>query len=593
MAARERTDPTTAANASHRLRELQALLGAMRFSGAFTDLERVCPPQSLAAMMQAESAGHSEATAKLLSPCLLALTTIPPPPAGSTPGPAPAIGQPQGPSYPPIPPSPPMAGRMQPGSFPPPGFQPGQPGASSAGSPALPAARKPVAVSVELPTTAEKLYVTPAVAVGASGQQPDFRVTTVAALGRTARITLTDVPVFIEESAPTTTPPTPAQRQASAFGAHPATYRGETPPFALAADLGIGWHRAAAWWVDIQSDADLQAGRFDFSRLDAQLSGLPPGMQVMLTIMLSARLRQDQPGGAPGAAGPLVVKADGEWALGPSPAAYDAFVKALVTRYGKYPPAGVSRVSYWQFENELDLSRARSDAPGYAALQARTYAQIKAVDPKATVLIGGVSGEDFSRNFEAYYQPVLRLLAGKGFDVFDIHFFGRAGDYRELAAMYAQTRRALDAAGFSRIPIWMTETATYTGAPASPPGLPPQSEDEQAAELARRAVYALGLGIRKVFWAMVREGFHHQNNMFDHVGLTTDARVTPNVPEGRPKAAYATYRLLCAKLAGLDVPPTRLSLGLGVFAYRFTGSGGRAVILAWADPRPDTEPVPR
>lgn len=584
MAARERTDPTTAANASHRLRELQALFGAMRFSGAFTGLERACPPQSLAAMMQAESAGHSEATAKLLAPCLLALPTIPAPTEGATPGPAPAIGQPQGPSYPPIPPSPPLAGRMPPGAFPPPGFQPGQP---SAGPTARPPARKPVAVSVELPTTADTLYVTPAVAVAGFGQQPDFRVTTVAALGRTARISLTDVPVFLEESTPQTTPPTPAQRQASAFGAHPATYRGETPPFALAADLGIGWHRAVAWWVDIQSDADLPAGRFDFSRLDAELSGLPPGMQAMLTIMLPARLRQDQSCAPPGLPGPAVVKADGEWTLGPSPAAYDAFVKALVTRYGKHPPAGVSRVSCWQFENELDLSRARSDAAGYAALQARTYAQIKAVDPKATVLIGGVSGEEFSRNFETYYQPVLRRLAGKGFDVFDIHLFGRAGDYRELAAMYAQARQALDAAGYSRTPIWMTETATYSGAPATPPGLPPQSEDEQAAELVRRAVFALGLGIQKVFWAMVREGFHHQNNMFDHVGLTTDIRVSPNVPEGRPKAAYAAYRLLCAKLAGLDPMPTRLSLGPDVFAYRFTGPGGRAVIVAWADPRPE------
>lgn len=602
MAARERTDPTTAANAAHRLRELQALCGAMRFSGAFTGLERLCPPQAMASMMQAQSAGHSEATATLLSPCLLALGTVTPPSGTAAPGPAPAAGQPQGPSYPPIAASPPAAGRMPPGSLPPTGFRPGQavppgqpgqprqlgqPGAPAAGPMARPPAKEPVAVSVDLPTTAAQLFVTPAVAVGAPGQQPDFRTTTVAASGRTARITLTDVPVFLEESTPKTTPPTPAQRQASPFGAHPATFRGETPPFALAADLGLGWHRAVAWWVDIQSDADLTAGRFDFSRLDAQLSGLPPGLQVMLTIMLPARLRQDQPGGAPGMPGPLVVKADGEWTLGPAPAAYDAFVKALVTRYGKRPPAGVARVACWQFENELDLSRARSDAPGYARLLARTSALIKAVDPKATVLIGGVSGEDFSRNFEAYYQPVLRLLAGKGFDAFDIHFFGRAGDYRELAAMVGQTRQALDAAGFARTPIWMTETATYSGAPATPPGLPPQSEEEQAAELIRRAVYALGLGIRKVFWAMVREGFHHQNNMFDHVGLTTDPRVTPEAPQGRPKAAYAAYRLLCAKLAGLDSLPTRLPLGPDVFAYRFTGPGGRAVIVAWADPRPE------
>ena len=225
--------------------------------------------------------------------------------------------------------------------------QPGPPGAQASGPTPRPPTQKPVAVSVELSTTADALFVTPAVAVGISSrQQADVRAATVAALGRTARITLTDIPVFIEESAPQTTSPTPAQRQASPFGAHPATFRGENPPFALAADLGIGWHRAVAWWVDIQSDADLAAGRFDFSRLDAQLAGLPPGMQVMLTIMLPTRLRQDQAGGgAPGQPAPLAVKADGNWTLGPPPAAYDAFVKALVNRYGKRPPAGVPRVS--------------------------------------------------------------------------------------------------------------------------------------------------------------------------------------------------------------------------------------------------------
>ncbi len=588
IAARERSEPTDAANAPARLRELQDLFGAMRFSGAFTGLEQVCPPATLSAMMRASQAGTPEALPPLLHPCLLALGTLgrldgqgaqPAPAQGAPlPGPGPlaqapgAPGQPLG-GAPARPPLPGTAGRPA---------LPAAPGAAQAPT----APRPPVALTVSLPTTAARLTVSPAVPTMVDGA-PQFPATTVTASGGHATLTLSDTPVFIEET-PRETPPTPAERLASPFGAHPATFRGENPPFALAHDLGLGWHRGVAWWVDIQSDADLAAGRFDFSRLDAQLAAMGSNMRAMLTIMLPARLRQDgqAPPVAPGAPGPLAVKADGSWALGPSPAAYDAFVTALVTRYGAHPPRGVARVAAWQFENELDLSRARNDAAGFAALALRTERLIKKADPKAKVLLAGVSGEDFSRNFEAYYVPVLEKLHGRGFDVFDLHLFGRAGDYRELAPMTATARKALDATGFSRVPLWMTETATYSGAPAAPPGLNPQSEGEQAAELVRRGVYALSLGVQKVFWAMLREGFRFRGDLFDHAGLTTDPRVSPDRPDGSPKLAFFTYRRLCAKLAGCAPKPEALSLGPGAYAYRFHAPDGRTVVVAWADPRP-------
>ena len=588
IAARERSEPTDAANAPTRLRELQDLFGAMRFSGAFTGLEQICPPASLAAMMRASQAGTPEVLPPLLHPCLLALGAL-----GRLDGqdaqPAPAQGAP-------LPgPGPVAQAQGAPGQLL--GGTPGRPPLpGTAGRPALPAApgvaqgptapRPPVALTVSLPTTAARLTVSPAVPTMVDGA-PQFPATTVTASGGHATLTLSDTPVFIEET-PRETPPTPAERLASPFGAHPATFRGENPPFALAHDLGLGWHRGVAWWVDIQSDADLAAGRFDFARLDAQLAAMGSNMRAMLTIMLPARLRQDGqvPPVAPGAPGPLAVKADGSWALGPSPAAYDAFVAALVARYGARPPRGVARVAYWQFENELDLSRARNDAAGFAALALRTERLIKKADPKAKVLLAGVSGEDFPRNFAAYYVPVLEKLHGRGFDVFDLHLFGRAGDYRELAAMTATARKALDATGFSRVPLWMTETATYSGAPASPPGLTPQTEEDQAGELVRRGVYALSLGVEKVFWAMVREGFRFRGDLFDHAGLTTDPRVSPGRPDGSPKLAFFTYRRLCAKLAGCAPRPEALQLGPGAYAYRFRAPGGRTVVVAWADPRP-------
>lgn len=553
MAAREHTDPTTAANAVDRLRALQDLFGAMHYSGAFVGLERICPPRRLEEMMQAVSAGRSEALPSLLSPCLLALGTLGPLTTDQTTGPSPGQSSSQTQSQ--------TTDQTQSQS-------PGQ------------SKKRPVSVTVSLPTSAARLAITPAVPVAAGDAADAFPVTFAAAQQGTVRLTLTDRPVYIEET-PKTTPPGPAERRASPFGAHPATYRGETPPFALADAIGLGWHRGVAWWVDIQSDADLAAGRFDFSRLDAELAALSPDMQALITIMLPARLRADGPQGALRRSDDPKVESEGKWALAPGEAAYEAFVRALVTRYGRNPPAGLPRVAFWQVENELDLSRARSDAAGYARLLTRTRAVIKAVDPAATVLAAGVSGEDPEANFTRAYLPLLRRLGGQGMDAFDMHFFGRCGDYKALAGYYALVRRSLDATGFSGLPVWMTETGTYSGAPA---GLPPQTEDEQAAELVRTGVTALGLGVRKVFWAMVREGFHFQNDRFDHMGLTTDARVSPQRPDGRPKQAFFTFRLLCAKLAGCDPTPQRLSLGPAVHAYRFRTPQGRQVLVAWADP---------
>ncbi len=572
-----------------RLRQFQNLLGAMRFSGAFVGLEKICPPQAMAGMMRDVSDKRPEAVAKALSPCLAALATIGRLSEGQTqalsqsgPGAGPAAGPPH------VPPGAP--GR------------PAGPPAAAAAAPA-PAAEKPAArpVTVHLPVTAPEVFVTPAVpptslsaASGTAITDPDaaFAPTRVTASSGQALLTLTDAPVFVE-AAPRTAPPTPSELAASPFGAHPATYRGESPPFALAKDLGLGWHRASVWWVEIQSDEDVAAGRFRFERMDAMLAGLAPGMQALLTIMLPARLAQDAAleavglgGPGPMGGGPLAVKADGKWDLKYPEAKYEAFVRELVTRYALHPPAGIRPVRYWQFENELDLSRARSDAPGYARLMERTYAVIKSVDKNAVVLMGGVSGEDFARNFEQYYLPALRLLRGRSMDAFDLHFYGRVGDYKELESYFRAVRQGLSNAGFPSVPVWMTETGTYTDSPAIPPGLPPQTEAGQAAELVRRGVFALGLGIPKVFWAMVREGFHFQNNMFDHDGLTYDPRVSPDKPDGGRKLAYFAYRLLCAKLAGCDPKPKRLDLGPGVYAYQFTGQGGRNVVVAWADPGP-------
>ncbi len=460
--------------------------------------------------------------------------------------------------------------------------------AAFAATSAVPQATPQVAPrSVQVEAAGEYVTVTRAVPTVETGAAlgdfaAAFETTQVPVEEGFAEIIVDGTPVFVEER-PRLAPPPDLSPDENPYGVHPATFEGETPPFAHAQELGLGWNRGAtAWWREIQDDAAIRAGRYDFAQLDAQLASTPEAMATLVNIMLPERLAGDTPRRA-GAPPPPPAHAAGDrtWTLKHDPETYEAFVQRLVQQLERHGER------HLQFENEFDLSRASHDPQGFARLMRRTCGAVKAANPEAFLVMGGFSGKDGAAGFARSYGPVLQALAALPplengapcMDAFDVHHFGQAHEWRRLEEVYTAARQTLDANGFAGVPIWMTEIGTYSGAIRQPPW-PPQSEAEQAAGLIKLLTTARGLGAPRTFWAWgMMEGFHHQDHLFDHTGLLHDGR-GGGTGRGVKKLAYASYRLLVAKTAGAPAAP--LHPGHGVHGAYFQREDGKVYVL-WAE----------
>lgn len=368
-------------------------------------------------------------------------------------------------------------------------------------------------------------------------------------------------------------PAAPATRWNSPFGVHPASVPGPYP-YAFANDMGVRWTREPLYimWEAVQRDPS-QAS-YDFTPFDRIMASAPPGM-LFLWNLTTAPPDAMQRGSAHVAKGSYFPT---------RPEAYAAFVRATVARYGGKGAGGREPVKYWQVDNEP----APFKGSRYADLVRLTSQAVKAADPAAKVVLGGTAGfapaSDYIKGFDQVFRPYLHELRSGDFDVFDLHWFGDAtGDYKGLGPVTAHVRQALVEAGFSPdTELWVTETGTYSGSPKAIGGLGnrtfgPQTEAQQAADLVRRHVYALRLGVRKIFWAYgLLEGFKHDGGFFDHTGVLRQ--------DGGKKPAYYTYRLMTKFLEGAKLPPrVVLEEQDGANAYAFERPGGKTVVAAWSD----------
>jgi len=235
--------------------------------------------------------------------------------------------------------------------------------------------------------------------------------------------------------------------------------------------------------------------------------------------------------------------------------AYRNFVQAFVERYdgdGIDDAPTSSVVRYWQIGNEPDSPTEWTDTPENFALFVKESAEaIHLADPTAVVLIGGLARGLVG--LQDFYDTVFTTLDGYGgapyFDVFDVHWFATAmnNNYMGLDNVVVEIKNLFAAHGYGDLPIWVTETATYSD---TPDGWDPQTEDDHARDLARRLLHYRSLGMEKVFWTPLKE-FHDwkgvPNHYFDNTGLINNPLNDGNADE---KKAYYTYLLLASKLDG-------------------------------------------
>lgn len=372
----------------------------------------------------------------------------------------------------------------------------------------------------------------------------------------------------------------------SPFGIHPAV------PYEDANYIGIKWTRGLnnpyIFWFLVDPDmtgdprqfqwqgAARKPGKrngFDYDKL---IAANIAGLNILYNIEVEPRR--------------ISHRKLGSW-LPQDEEAYKTFVKEAVRRY--------SFIKYWQIGNEPIFNKRMSD---YGKFIAITYEAIKEANPQAKVLIGGVSGlgmpDDitiYKANFDRAYLPLLEDVARQKkrcFDIFDFHWFGRAGgDYKLTKGVYNHIR---DKIRQLNIPepeeYWITETGTYSGDPKPVHredrfvDFPYQSEKQQAIDLIKRYIYPLSFGVKKVFWAWgLREGFHHNEEFFDFTGLIYDGMYPYDQGRGVKKLSYYAYKKMVKVLEGSDWDNIQtIQEKDGIYIYKFTKQG-KPIWVAWND----------
>lgn len=295
-------------------------------------------------------------------------------------------------------------------------------------------------------------------------------------------------------------------------------------------DSGVRWVRANVAWSGVEPDAKGVLNHGWLADIDyAVTKARTAGMQVLMPFA----------DGVPywASADPAKYKdATGahwnKYWRPANPSDYADFVRTMVDRYKSM---GVHTYEVWNEPNHLRLWPSGPNAGEYKALLAAAYPVIKAADPQATVLMGGLSKNDYT-----YLESLYAAGAAPYFDAVAIHpYTGNVdpnwcwneGSTTRLAkdafCGIEEVRRTMEANGDSAKRVWVTEFgwSTTTG----PYGV---SEALQAtyltAALTKLQAYPF---VETAFWYNFRNNWFLNNDPADYEAnlglLRTDFSAKP------------------------------------------------------------------
>ena len=327
---------------------------------------------------------------------------------------------------------------------------------------------------------------------------------------------------------------------------------------------GVQWTREELPWDLIEPSNDSFSTLYDSAlKLTADKGFGIIGM--LLTTPSWARDRSCQ------APGPTY------WCPPANVAEYAQFAAWMVERYdgdGVNDAPGSPRIAAWQIWNEPNdpLLWPNIGAGGdarkqrYGEMLVAAYRAIKAADPSAVVLTGGVYIYDGSYcatttcdgfvDGLVFFDSVVRQVpaARDAFDVFAIHPYiptarPDAPEIPRLITVEGRIRSSRErlntSYGRPNAPIWITEMGWCTG-PGVCPGNVQVSEDQQANYLTRAMVIAQHNGVQHASWFQFEDAFNDPNREWANAAI-----VRRYDGAGYPaKPAYFAYRTLAQNLAG-------------------------------------------
>lgn len=227
---------------------------------------------------------------------------------------------------------------------------------------------------------------------------------------------------------------------------------------------GAGWVRANVNWADVER---VRKGRYDrrvLRRLDYAVKAM---RRARIKILMP--ISDGVPYWASGDPAKRVVRGERDWRRRHPPRDvrdYADFVRFVVKRYR---PHGVRVYEIWNEPNHDGFWEPEPDAAEYAQLLRAGHGAVKATDPGARVVLGGLSTSDYD-----YLAELYEAGAGRHFDVVAIHPYTggappkrcwRRGDGRldpDAFCAIREVRKTMEANGDAAKPIWLTEVGWTT-----------------------------------------------------------------------------------------------------------------------------------
>ncbi|WP_167911251.1 cellulase family glycosylhydrolase [Thermococcus sp. 21S7] len=209
------------------------------------------------------------------------------------------------------------------------------------------------------------------------------------------------------------------------------------------------------------------------------------------------------------------------------------------------------RITHWELWNEPDMGGFLKDPDGdgstaddYAEMLAHFYSGIKAGDPNAKVVLGGLANSKVEPSCEKDYLRKLLsdpdFPAGENFDVMNIHTNFRSPE--EIIEEIWETRAILREFSLEK-PLWITETS-YT--PVRRFQILPCYLGEEGFDryVHDALVVELNEGAEVVFWAALHDygPDRPESDPYKHSGLYTY--------DLKPKRAVEVFKELSEELGG-------------------------------------------
>ncbi len=276
---------------------------------------------------------------------------------------------------------------------------------------------------------------------------------------------------------------------------------------------------------------------------------------------------------------------------------FKRFIRDLVERYdgdGVDDAPGSPVVNFFEFFNEPDLTSTTyagdgwgywsGSAPGvggsgagYAQMLTAVFPEVKASNPNAKVLLGGLALEhsDFF-NFN-FLSEVLTAGGGNYFDIMNFHYYVAFESVwrlygKDILGKANYIRSILNGYGFQEKPFFVSESGEWSTESDACVIFFRRSEEVQAKYVPKLFVRALSdSNIKAVSWFIL------QDFGFDAGCDTTRGLIRAN---GSLKPSYYAYKTASDLLSAASFQGI-LANADGYEGYEFLGSEGKRIYALW------------